>query len=70
MKTVKIIARQEIINATTGMLHDDTGLKALNGYCEQYVEVEDVQDITTVIDKFIVDNPNYRSANFEIDVIN
>lgn len=69
MKTVKIIARQQIINTSTGKFHDDIGLKALNGYCEWYVEVEDVHDVDTVIDKFVEDNPEYRSADFEINII-
>lgn len=66
MKKIKIIARQQIINTSTGMLHDDTGLKALNGYRELYAEVEDTHDIDAVIDKFIADNPEYRSGDFEI----
>lgn len=70
MKTLKIVAREAIINPSTNKIHDDDGLKALGGYYEKIIKVEDEYDIATVINDFCVENPNFKDSNIEIKVIN
>lgn len=44
-KHVKLIARERIINPSTGRVHDDIGLRALNGYYESpFVEFDSNED--------------------------
>lgn len=52
MKTIKIIAREEIISPS-GKLHNDEGLKALNGYVEETVTVDDEKDFSDIGEEFI-----------------
>ena len=48
---VKLVARQQIINDFTGNIHDDFGLKALDGYYESdCIEVPETFSEVEVID--------------------
>ncbi len=69
MKTVKIIARQDIINASTHKLFDDDGLKALDSYFECFVNVEDEHDVVAIEKQFIKDNPKFKDSNIELVVL-
>ena len=67
MKHIKIIARQHIIDPHTGKLHNDQGLKVLNGYHEsEIIEVEDLYDRNTVILNFEKLHPDIKADTYEI----
>lgn len=54
MKKYKLIVRQRIINPRTKMVHDDEGLKALDGYRESLVYTfPDDTDPETVLSNLI-----------------
>ncbi len=67
MKGVKITARQNIIDSKTNKLHNDQGLKTLDGYFESelYV-VEDPYDKDLLIDEFKKMHPEIKADTYEV----
>ena len=45
MKLIKVIARERIIDPSTKKIHTDEGLRALDGYYEETIEVDESYDI-------------------------
>lgn len=66
MKKIGIIARQRIIDSTTKKIHNDDGLRALNGYFEDVVLVEEPFDETTFVLKYEEDHPELKGWSFQI----
>ena len=66
MKKIGIIARQRIIDPTTKKIHNDDGLRALNGYFEDVVLVEEPFDKTTFVLKYEEDHPELKGWRFQI----
>lgn len=66
MKRVKVIARERIINPTTGRYHDDIGLMALNGYYENVVDVEDDYNKMSLVLHLEETHPELKGRSFEI----
>lgn len=69
MKTIKIVARQKIINPNTMQIHDDAGLKALDGYYEEILEVSDQVDIVKIAQNFEKNHPELSGWNIQIEEI-
>ena len=70
MNTIKIVARQKIVNPSTNKIHNDEGLMALDGYAEEYIEVSDEFDANNLIDDFLSKNPNFVGCSIQIESIN
>lgn len=68
MQKIKIIGRQKIINTSTGKIHDDDGLKALNGYIEKDIFYSG-ENIDKIIDEIISKHPDFANADYEIEII-
>ena len=66
MKKIKIIAREMIINPTTGKVHPDEGLRALNGYFEDIKEVAENYDKISLILQYEEQYPEIKGWNFQI----
>ncbi len=67
MKKIKIIARQNILNAYTKKPLDDQGLRALDGYFEsELYTVEDSYDADSLIEKFIKAHPEIKADTYTI----
>lgn len=66
MKTIKVIARERIIDPTTGRCHNDTGLMALNGYYENVIDVEDDYNKTSLVLYLEETYPELKGRSFEI----
>ena len=66
MKKIRIIARQMIINPSTGKVHTDEGLRALNGYFEDIKEVEETYDIIPLILQYEELYPEIKGWDFQI----
>ena len=66
MKTIKIIAREKIINPRTGNVHSDEGLRALDGYFEDIKEVEDKYNGTSLILQYEELYPEIKGWDFQI----
>jgi len=66
MKKIKIIAREMIINPTTGRVHSDDGLRVLNGYFEDIKEVAENYDKLSLILQYEEQYPGIKGRNFQI----
>lgn len=66
MKKVRIIARQMIISPETGEVHSDEGLRALNGYYEDIIQVPETYDSTRIVLNFENEHPEFYGWNFQI----
>jgi hypothetical protein len=66
MKKIGIIARQRIIDPRTMKVHSDAGLRALNGYYEDVVIVEESFDKTSFILQYEEDHPELKGWDFQI----
>ena len=66
MKKIGIIARQRIIDPRTMKVHSDAGLRALNGYYEDFVIIEVPFDKTSFILQYEEDHPELKGWNFQI----
>ena len=66
MKKICIIARQRIINPHTMKVHDDNGLRALNGYYEDVITVEAPFDETSFVLQFEEAHPELKGWNFQL----
>lgn len=66
MKTIKIIAREKIINPHTGNVHSDEGLRALDGYFEEIQKVEDKYNSTSLILQYEELHPELKGWDFQI----
>lgn len=67
MKKIKIIARQNILNAYTKKPLDDQGVRALDGYFESKLyTVEDSYNADSLIDKFNKDYPEIKADTYTI----
>ena len=66
MKKIRIIARQRIINPHTMKVHDDNGLRALNGYYEDVITVEVPFDETSFVLQFEEAHPEIKGWNFQL----
>ena len=66
MKRYIIIVRQRIIDPYTRKYHDDKGLKALDGYCEKEIVVEESCDEEMLLRYFLKQNPQFENWDFEI----
>lgn len=66
MKKIRIIARQRIINPHTMKVHDDNGLRALNGYYEDVITVEVPFDETSFVLQFEEAHPELKGWNFQL----
>ena len=70
MKKIHVIARESIITQCAGSLLDDQGRKALDGYFEGVIEVEDNDTLDEITQK--VENaareqfPNFRCDNIKL----
>lgn len=69
MKRMAVIARQRIIDPKTMKIHTDEGLRALNGYYEDVVTVEEPFDETSFILQFEEEHPELRGWNFQLSKI-
>lgn len=74
MKRVRIIARKQIYKGATNKIHDDEGLKALDGYFEGNIwEVDDNFDETALreklIDEFEKNNPDIINFEYELKIL-
>lgn len=66
MKRICIIARQRIIDPRTKKIHNDDGLRALNGYYEDVVSVEEPFDEVSFILAYEEEHPDLKGWNFQI----
>ena len=66
MKKIKLIARQMIINPSTGKVHSDEGLRALNGYFEDIKEVDETYDEISLILQYEEVYPEIKGWDFQI----
>lgn len=66
MKKIRIIARQRIINPHTMKVHDDNGLRALNGYYEDVITVEVPFYETSFVLQFEEAHPELKGWNFQL----
>lgn len=66
MKKVRIIARERIVDPTTGRRHSDAGLMALNGYYEDVIDVEDDYNKSTLVLRLEEIRPELKGRSFEI----
>lgn len=66
MKTVKVIARDQIINPATGKIYDDEGLHALDGYFEKDVNVKEPYDEIALVNNIRTKYPKTEYWDFEI----
>ena len=66
MKKINIIARQRIIDPYTRKVHNDDGLRALNGYFEDVVTVDEPFDEITFVLKYEETHPELKGWNFQI----
>ena len=69
MKKIRIIAREKIFNPNTGKRHSDEGLRALNGYFEDIVELNDNYDKISLILKYEEMYPRISGWDFQIEEI-
>ncbi|MBO5938444.1 MAG: hypothetical protein J6Q82_02970 [Clostridia bacterium] len=69
MKRISIIARQRIINPHTMKVHNDNGLKALNGYFEDIVVVDEPFNETTFILQYEEKHQELKGWDFQIKEI-
>lgn len=68
MRKIKVIARANIISKT-GEIHSDEGLRALDGYFEDTLSVEDNYDIKSLVDLYEEKYPKIQGWDFEIKVL-
>ena len=66
MKTVKVIARDRIINPATGERYDDEGLRALNGYFEDYFHLKEPYNEIALVNEIRTKYPKTEYWDFEI----
>ena len=66
MKKVLIVARERIFKNAGPEVHDDFGLRALNGYYEESLEVDDSLRNPEIVQQFIERNP--QCANWSIEI--
>lgn len=66
MKHIKLVARQKIINPSTGEIYDDNGLRALNGYYEKVIEIDDSSDVRTVVSDYLDKHPELNGFDIKI----
>lgn len=74
MKRYRLIARQQIINPQTHRVHDDEGLKALDGYWESPIyEYPNDIDARTVfselVKKYESSTEAMRNCKYELKVL-
>lgn len=68
MKKIKVIARANILSKT-GEIHSDEGLRALDGYFEDTLSVEDNYDIPALVEQYEEKYPKIQGWDFEIIVL-
>lgn len=71
MKKIKLVARQDIIDHSTGRIHNDEGLLALDGIrYGKATKIGDNVDPQTVlhqlVQEFYNDNPNWRADRYSL----
>ena len=66
MRNIKLVGRQDLIYSSTGKIHDDVGLYALNGIKEIVIEVNDEDDIQDEINRYVDNHPDWENYNIEI----
>ena len=70
MKKIKMVARAMIINPETNRIYTDEGLRALDGYFEDIVEVEDDYDASELVSSYEELYPELAGRDFQIiDVV-
>ena len=69
MRKIKIIAREKIINPSTRTIHSDEGLRALDAYREEVLEINENYNEDSVIEMFEEKYPEVKCWNLEIKEI-
>lgn len=68
LKKVKIIARSRIFtDANRYNVLDDLGLKALDGYYAESIDVEDNDNLISIAEKFEKEHPELSGWNIQIE---
>lgn len=65
VKNIKVIAREKIINPETKQQYDDAGLKALDGYHEDVISVDEPYDGTAYLQEYVENHPELKGWSFE-----
>ena len=66
MKKIKVIARDKTINPDMMQVYDDDGLRALNGYHEEIVPVDEPYDMDAFVQKYEEDHPELKGWIFQL----
>ncbi len=66
MKNIKVIAREKIINPETKQQYDDAGLKALDGYYEEVVSVDESYDEIAFLQEYAENHPELKERILEL----
>lgn len=69
MKKICIVAKERIINPSTGKIHSDDGLRALDGYFEDVIEVDDNYNEISLLLQYEEEHPEIKGWNFQITEI-
>ncbi len=64
LKRIKIVARQMIIG-----IHNDDGLKALDGYYEEILEIINKFDPIRIVENFEKEHPEFASWDIQIEEV-